>query len=150
IGRTARAGKTGYAFMLATLEDTKYITAITELIGHNISYRNVQDIKVQDSTEASKSESKTKTKPPQRRSQSNKTVNKSAHIERDESKNRPTDPIRNSPKSKPSIKKQEQSKTVKAPSEPSTIKPSQTTHPRAAGWGDHVPAFIQVRSRASN
>lgn len=150
IGRTARAGKTGYAFMLATLADTKYITAITELIGHNISYRNVQDIKVQDSTEASKSESKTKTKPPQRRSQSNKTVNKSAHIERDESKNRPTDPIRNRPKNKPSIKKQEQSKTVRAPSEPSTIKPSQTIHPRAAGWGDHVPAFIQVRSRASN
>ena len=98
----------------------------------------------------SERESKTKTKPPQRRSQSNKTVNKSAHIERDESKNRPTDPIRNRPKNKPSIKKQEQSETVRAPSESSTIKPSQTIQPRAAGWGDHVPAFIQVRSRASN
>ena len=150
IGRTARAGKTGCAFMLATLAEAKYITAITELIGHNISHHNIQNIEVQDSTEPSKSKAKTKTKPPQQRSRSNKTVNKSAPIERVESKKYPTDPSGNRQKRKSFIEKQEQSKTVKAPSEPDAIKPLKKINPRAPGWGDHVPNFIQVRSRASN
>ena len=150
IGRTDRAGKTGCAFMLATLAEAKYITAITELIGHNISHHNIQNIEVQDSTEPSKSKAKTKTKPPQQRSRSNKTVNKSAPIERAESKKYPTDPSGDRQKRKSFIKKQEQSKTVKTPSEPGAIKPSQKINPRAPGWGDHVPDFIQVRNRASN
>ena len=150
IGRTARAGKTGCAFMLVTLAEAKYITAITELIGHNISHHNIQNIEVQDSTEPSKSKAKTKTKPPQQRSRSNKAVNKSAPIERAESKKYPTDPSGNRQKTKSFIEKQEQSKTVEAPSETDAIKRSQKINPRAPGWGDHVPDFIQVRNRASN
>ena len=37
IGRTGRAGKRGFAFMLACPEDSRYVEAITKLIGHKIS-----------------------------------------------------------------------------------------------------------------
>ena len=36
IGRTGRAGKRGFAFMLACPEDSRYVEAITKLIGHKI------------------------------------------------------------------------------------------------------------------
>ena len=42
IGRTGRAGKRGFAFMLACPEDSRYVEAITKLIGHKISPESKQ------------------------------------------------------------------------------------------------------------
>ena len=148
IGRTGRAGKNGRAFMLGTPTDAKYITAITNLIGHNITHRSIQDLESLHPSEVS--DGKHANKPSGSRHQAKTTGNHTARVDTGKSENSPSARSERDGRRKgPPPVKPEQSKTVHAKSGSNSVKSSQKKRPSAVGWGDHVPAFIQIPSRSS-
>ena len=149
IGRTGRAGKNGRAFMLGTPADGKYITAITDLIGHSISHQSIQDLELPRPSEVS--DDKHQMKPSRSRHQAKTPDKQTTHRSTNKSENSPSPSSnKNDRRKRPSLVKQGESKTVGTKSRSNSVKTTQKRRPTAVGWGDHVPAFIQMPSRPSS
>lgn len=148
IGRTGRAGKNGRAFMLGTPADSKYITAITDLIGHDITHQKIRDEELLGASRETGDKNKKKPSRPQHTAK--KTYNQSTRINTNKSQNSgPDRSDRNTRRKRPSPGKQGEVKTARSKSDPNSVKAPQKKRPSAVGWGDHVPAFIQSTTRPS-
>jgi len=140
IGRTGRAGKTGCTFMITTPADKKYVLAITELIGHTISHRAAENVQrtspneLIDTVEKTPPVRKQLEKPASKRGSTERRAEKTKHNKLHQDKQKL---VASAPDGKPA------KNSIK-----STI--SQKNKTTTTGWGDHMPAFIQLRSHISN
>lgn len=130
IGRTGRAGKTGFAFTISTKADEKFVSAIIDLIGHKI---------------------------PPWDTEITKTNNFEAKIESKKQAKKTAIPTDNSSRS-PSARKETQGKgrSLLSRKKNNDRQHSKTNKPRNAknsdkttGWGNHTPAFIIAPPRQS-
>ncbi len=143
IGRTGRAGKAGCTFMIATPADKKYVLAITELIGHTISHRAAENVQRTSPNELIETVAKT----PPLRKQFEKSASKRGNTGREAEKTEHNKLHREKQKIVASIPDRKPAETAKNSIKSTTSQKNKTT---TAGWGDHIPAFIQLRSHISN
>ena len=146
IGRTGRAGKTGCTFMIVTPADKKYLQAIIELIGHTIPRRATED----DQTTSTNELIGTVTKTPRPPKQPGGTGSKRTSTERRPEKVKHNEPHREKQKIVASAVDKKPSESAIISENSTKSKTSQKSNASAAGWGDHMPAFIQLRSYISN
>ena len=143
IGRTGRAGKTGRTFMIVTPADKKYVLAITELIGHSISDKITKDAQRASPNELIGGVAKT----PPLQKQFRKSDNKRGNTGRRTAKTKQNNLHKDKQKIVASAPERKPSETAANSNKSTTSQKKKTT---AAGWGDHMPAFIQLRSHISN
>jgi len=122
IGRTGRAGREGYTFMLALPEDRKYLEAIVKIIGKEIPLY--------------KTDAETPENPPEKKPQKevDKTATKTGSRKRRETKPAPE-------KSNPPTDRKP------APAKAKTKKPREHDREPATpvkGLGEHMPAFLMT------
>ena len=125
IGRTARAGKNGCAFMITTKSEAKYVQAITRLIGHSIESQEIKDPKVVSPEKTQKSDFKANEVTRERR----KEIPKKRH--------------ETTAKTKATSKRSTKKEASHAPSRTDAKKSNRNSSTVRTGWGDHMPAFIQ-------
>ena len=125
IGRTARAGQNGCAFMIATKSEAKYVEAITRLIGHSIESQEIKDPKVVSAEKTQKSDFKAN------------------EVTREQRKATPKKRHQTTAKTKVTSKRANKKEAANAPSRTDAKKPNQNSSTVRIGWGDHMPAFIQ-------
>ena len=125
IGRTARAGKNGCAFMIATKSEAKYVEAITRLIGHSIESQEIKDPKVVSAEKTQKSDFKAN------------------EVTREQRKATPKKRHQTTAKTKATSKRANKKEAAHAPSRTDAKKPNRNSSTVRIGWGDHMPAFIQ-------
>ena len=125
IGRTARAGKSGCAFMITTKSEAKYVQAITRLIGHSIESQEIKDPKVVSPEKTQKSDFKANEVTRERR----KEIPKIRH--------------ETTAKTKATSKRATKKEASHAPSRTDAKKSNRNSSTVRIGWGDHMPAFIQ-------
>ena len=125
IGRTARAGKNGCAFMIATKSEAKYVQAITRLIGHSIESQEIKDPKVVSPEKTQKSDFKAN------------------EVTRERRKETPKKRHETTAKTKATSKRATKKEASHAPSRTDAKKSNQNSSTVRIGWGDHMPAFIQ-------
>ena len=125
IGRTARAGKNGCAFMITTKSEAKYVQAITRLIGHSIESQEIKDPKVVSPEKTQKSDFKAN------------------EVTRERRKETPKKRHETTAKTKATSKRATKKEASHAPSRTDAKKSNRNSSTVRIGWGDHMPAFIQ-------
>ena len=125
IGRTARAGKNGCAFMITTKSEAKYVEAITRLIGHSIESQEIKDPKVVSPEKTQKSDFKAN------------------EVTRERRKETPKKRHETTAKTKATSKRATKKEASHAPSRTDAKKSNRNSSTVRIGWGDHMPAFIQ-------
>ncbi len=136
IGRTARAGRKGHAFTLATGEDRKFIAAIEALIGQSIPRPNLRDDKKDVPREAA---------PAQPRETPRETPSaEPSPVEPPPAKSKDAEADGGEPAKGRSRGRKKSRSREPAPQESGAGK--RDTKPPdgpVVGMGDHVPAFLQ-------
>ncbi len=128
IGRTGRAGRPGRAFTIGTPGDSKYLRAITELIGHEIPKETLADLTAPAAKNkaAPKAKAKAETEPEAKVEAKPEPVAEAPAEAPKERKPRRARKPKSEPKSEPAAKPD---------------KPKKKDGP-VTGMGDHVPAFM--------
>ena len=130
IGRTGRAGRPGRAFTIGTPGDSKYLRAITELIGHEIPKETLEGLAVPAAKKKAEPKAKAKAKAePETKPEANveakpePVAEAKAEAPKERKPRRSTKPQRSAkPKSEPAAKPKKDGPVT--------------------GMGDHVPAFM--------
>ncbi|MDP6952292.1 MAG: DEAD/DEAH box helicase, partial [Alphaproteobacteria bacterium] len=140
IGRTGRAGRPGRAFTIGVPSDSKYLKAITDLIGHEIPKETLEGLAAlaTEKKAETKVKPKAKAKPKPKAEAEPKTEDKPT-AEAETKTEAETESVAAAPTEAPKERKPRRSSKSKAKSEPAA-KPKKEGP--VTGMGDHVPAFM--------
>jgi len=149
IGRTGRAGRVGYAFMLCQSHEEKYLAAIEDLVKQNIPRIDLPGVKSvakpADQAEASEASEKPAAKP-RGRAASTKRREASPAVETEASAAPVSVATETQAAPAPAPAPVKDSRPARQPAEKSPARgrgKSREDNNSVVGMGDHVPAFLQ-------
>ncbi|NBC31083.1 MAG: DEAD/DEAH box helicase [Alphaproteobacteria bacterium] len=143
IGRTARAGRSGRAFTLATPDEGKYVAGIARLIDRTLDQVELGGIEPVSLSDDDGRRRRRKAKPAKREAQKGEAEAARPRARRSDSKDQPAPQQRGrgGEDDRPGTPQPTADRT-RTPAPPRQGRPSREEDSAPVGLGDHVPAFL--------